>query len=358
MKPAPHDLPFRPRAFQIAEYLQKQVRAGQWSEQLPPERVLAAQLGVSRGVVRAALAVLQEQGIVTERSRRGTLVRKLSAQVSTGQLTVGILLLMKLEQTTHRTMAWINELRRLLYQKQVRVEIYDGYLRKPKFFRNLGSHAQHDAWVMVYPNHEALRWSLRTGIRAVVGGTVDVSLGLPSVDIHYRAIGRHAAGRLAALGHRRLAFVVDRREWGADQETAAGLMEGAAAHPGMTTHVYHHNGSPEGICALTDQLLNMKQRPTGWLTAVAHHSLTILMHLQRRRVALPGDLSLIIQDAEPWQRFASPEPTRYVANVAQLAQATAREVLRLLAGGSSQGKPQRILPELTPGETLGPAPAD
>ncbi len=356
MKPPLRASPYQSRATQVAEYFLELARTGQWGERLPPERLLAAQTGVSRDTVRAALAILQEKGVVTERRRAGTRIRKAASAGRTGPYTVGILVAMRMDYASYRTISWVDGLRRLLYQKNVVAETYDGYAHKPNFFRTISTRTRHDAWVVFYPPPEALKWSLRSGVRAIMASTVDPTLGLPSVDIHYRAVCHHAAGRLAALGHRRLALILHRREWGADKESAAGFLEGAAAHPEVTANIYHHNGTPEGICELTDRLLAMKQRPTGWITAVAPHSLTILMHLQRRGVAVPGEISLIAQDAEPWQHFAIPEPTRYEADISQLARATAREIFRALSGSTTPPKPQRIIPNLLFGRTLGPAP--
>lgn len=46
-----------------------------WNDQLPPERTLATQFGVSRGTVREALRRLQEMGFAVRRPGSGTFVR-------------------------------------------------------------------------------------------------------------------------------------------------------------------------------------------------------------------------------------------------------------------------------------------
>ncbi|RRK02683.1 GntR family transcriptional regulator [Opitutaceae bacterium TAV3] len=68
--------PYQLRSTQIAEYLRERLQAGEWAGQLPGERVLAEQAGVSRRTVRAALETLQQEGWVAERSRQGTQVAR------------------------------------------------------------------------------------------------------------------------------------------------------------------------------------------------------------------------------------------------------------------------------------------
>ncbi|MDO5286739.1 MAG: FCD domain-containing protein [Actinomycetia bacterium] len=62
------------RGFEVAlGYLDAQILAGRLSNgsQLPPERDLALQLGVSRGAVREAIRALQAQGIIVTQLGRG-----------------------------------------------------------------------------------------------------------------------------------------------------------------------------------------------------------------------------------------------------------------------------------------------
>lgn len=50
------------RAAQVLEILRHGLRMHEWSERLPPEKVLSAQLQVSRSTLRAALEMLRREG--------------------------------------------------------------------------------------------------------------------------------------------------------------------------------------------------------------------------------------------------------------------------------------------------------
>lgn len=72
------------RGFEVAfGYLEQGILDGKYSRgsQLPPERILAAQLGVGRGAVREAIRVLQAQGIVVSETGPGNGTRIQTAPV-------------------------------------------------------------------------------------------------------------------------------------------------------------------------------------------------------------------------------------------------------------------------------------
>ncbi len=66
-------------------------------DQLPPERDLCAQLGVSRTSVRAAVQRLAERGLVSVEMGRGTFVRQPSAR----QISERLALLLRLDQASY-----------------------------------------------------------------------------------------------------------------------------------------------------------------------------------------------------------------------------------------------------------------
>lgn len=70
--------PPKKKSLQVAEQLLELIRAGTLvaGSQLPPERILVEQLGVSRTVVREALSALQLSGILESHVGDGTYVAK------------------------------------------------------------------------------------------------------------------------------------------------------------------------------------------------------------------------------------------------------------------------------------------
>jgi GntR family transcriptional regulator len=66
---------------QIEQFLRALIVDGSWAprRRLPPEPVLAAQLGVNRGTLRRALAALITQGLLVPQRGRGTFVAPITA---------------------------------------------------------------------------------------------------------------------------------------------------------------------------------------------------------------------------------------------------------------------------------------
>lgn len=71
---------------QLSEDLRERLRAGEWAigEQLPTEAALAAEYGVSRSTVRAALQQLESQGLTITRHGMGTFVSPYGNAITAG----------------------------------------------------------------------------------------------------------------------------------------------------------------------------------------------------------------------------------------------------------------------------------
>ncbi len=68
----------------VVQQLLQRIRAGELpvGTRLPNEEELAAQMGVSRGILREALTTLQAQGYISRAPREGTIVQSLSGNES------------------------------------------------------------------------------------------------------------------------------------------------------------------------------------------------------------------------------------------------------------------------------------
>lgn len=58
------NLRIRSASGQLAEHLKEEIRAGRWTERMPGETWLVTNLRVGRDTVRAALAQMEEKGVL------------------------------------------------------------------------------------------------------------------------------------------------------------------------------------------------------------------------------------------------------------------------------------------------------
>jgi len=61
---------------QVAEDLERRIRAGEWTRRMPSMRIFADEYGVSHATISDALRVLAEKGLVITTKGRGSFVRK------------------------------------------------------------------------------------------------------------------------------------------------------------------------------------------------------------------------------------------------------------------------------------------
>jgi GntR family transcriptional repressor for pyruvate dehydrogenase complex len=97
---------------QIVEQVERSILDGQLKpgDQLPPERDLAGQFGVSRTAIREAMKVLREKGLVESQHGRGTFVTDSTSQVI--RHSVDRMMTMKMNQP--EAAAYLIEVRELL----------------------------------------------------------------------------------------------------------------------------------------------------------------------------------------------------------------------------------------------------
>lgn len=357
-------MPFQTRATQVAAFLRARIKSGEWGDAIPAERVLATQIGTSRTTLRLALDLLQQEGVVLVRSRQGTTVKEADSRGGRGRRmalrsrSVGLFLPVEMDHLFQRTILWIDECRRILYSRQIGLQVYQKKFRsdgaKNRAFRKLVRESRHDCWLISWSNSNASmkQWCEESNVPALVIGARHAGCGLPHVMVDHQASGHHAAAQMIRMGHRHLAMLMDREGKLGDMECSAAFLETARAHDGVVAEVIHHNGTTDGVCHLVDRLVERAEKPSAWLIADPLCYLTVHTRLMQRGVRIPDDISLVCRDEDAWLASCMPEPSRYVFDSRQLAKQVARMAERIASGASLAGMESHILPEFVAGATL------
>lgn len=368
-------------AAQTAQVLRKSIADGEWQQWLPGEIELARRLGIGRVTVRAALAELEREKLITAgQGRRRQIIlnpeaRRRAAAGAAASRAVGLLVPEPLHRLSGSTVFWIEELREHLERNGKSLELHvsaAAYRQQPEHaLEQLVARSPSAGWVLHRSTPQMQAWFDQQAAPAVIAGSQHPGVTLPSIDVNYTAACRHAAGQFSTKGHRHLAIL-------RPETTLAGDLQSVAAfsHGCQDVRCVQHDASVPGICAAMEELFftrtpaqaqqsaqaqhppqqqPQRPRPTGLFVFHARYLLTVLGWLQRKGLRVPRDVSVVCRDHQPFLEFVLPAPTRYVLD----KKIFARRLVRLVAahiGGAPLYQPHQILlPTFVAGQTLGQA---
>lgn len=359
---------FRPEsiAAQVARYLRDQIADGAWDSWMPAERELAERLRVSRGTVRAALAMLQAERVVQTAHGVGTRARRREAvRRQTGGATeapVCLLMPEPLNALRPYLIIWIDLLRSLLADSGIALHLHVA----PSCFGPRGGAplerlvAQHpgSCWVLALSNGSVQRWFERRGLPCVVLGQPAPESTLPAVAVDMRALGRHAAGELLRQGHRRLGIVVPSVSSPGVAAAVEGFV-GAVGNHGDAASFESIEVRADGVDAAIRRVLRRARAAaplTGALVLNPMVFLSLLTGLPTGGVLVPRDFSLITTHGDPFLGYVRPTAARYAVAHGTFVRKLLRMVLQVRAGGVRPGGLVLVAPDYVPGESQGPAP--
>lgn len=345
---------------QVAASLREQIATSGWSA-LPSERDLARRLQVSRRSVRKALLALRKEGLVRLVGRRTVPSSTRSAKPGASSGTViGLLLPEPIERARPFTTLWISALTNLLQEGGSRLEIESGQTyygtRSGTTLAKLVAMQPKRCWVLARSNRPLQQWFHDRGIPAVIAGTAYPGIAIPSVDADHIALGRHAAAQLVRNGHRRVGLFLETYQHAGDAETEQGFRQALrnVADAGEPT-LSRVERTPEAVIRELNRLLNLKQRPTGFLLCNSFSYLTVQTYLASLGYRVPEDFSLLSQDEGPFLTHVYPPPARYLTNPRKFAVALNRAINGVLNSDLSGPTKVRIIPDFLPGGSIATA---
>lgn len=352
------NLHIRSASGQLAEHLKEEIRAGRWREKMPGETWLVTNLQVGRDTVRAALAQLEEEGML----------------VSQGQGKQRRIVMAR-EAFTARSI----RVRILLYEKQDRADIDNSSLLaellgagldagfEDKSLKDLGMDAERvaryvkrnpaDAWVVSAASKEVLEWfaGQPTPAIAMYGRSAAVPIAaaytimIPGMT--------EAVRRLAELGHKRIVMIAreERRKPRLSRPEQAFIDELESA--GIKTGDYNlpdWKESREGLKRLLDELFRHSP-PTALIFQESQIFVASLCHLASRGIVAPRDVSLVVADRDASFAWSDPIPSHIEWDYRPVV----RRVVRW-AKNVAQGKEDRrqsgTESKFVEGGTIGPVP--
>lgn len=353
-----HSVPPRPSLItHSADFLREALLRGEWQEVLPSERTLCTRLRISRPTLRAVLAQLEQEGVISavvNKRRQILAVSQTSGKASASRM-IALLTPVPQQAMPPFVLFWVDALRELLAEAGYQMEVHicpHCFTTKPAGgLKKLAQRVPAAAWVMFRSTPVMQRWFIEQKLPAIVAGSCADGVELPSVDLDYRATCRHAATMLMQKGHRRIALLLPDSAHGGDVVSAQGFREAFAGRDAEPCVLPHHE-TAEQVIECLNEALRHKPVPTAFLVARSSHTLTVITHLLRLGHKLPRDFAVVSRDDDAFLDHVTPKVTRYSADAAKFAKRLARLVLELAQTGHTSTKPVRLMPDLRRGETV------
>ena len=345
------------------DVIREGIASGRWRDHLPGERGLSRELQVSRWTLRTALAALARQRLIRiVHGQACAIVRSGSASPRprgpARPWTVGLIMPDPLWRLRPTVTLWIDALRVRLQAMNAQLDLCEG----PRYYGAGGAKAlaevtqavPHDCWCLLLSSHAMQQWFHKRRLPVVVAGLSFADAPLPSVDVDYRAVGRHAAGALLAKGHRRIALLASHAGFAGVMDCEAGFREIFAQqrHEGQELIITHHAGAAVDVATALDRLLRRPARPTALFVQQSNTLLATITHLAQRGLAVGRDFALVAGEDEPYFRHLLPAITHYSFVSDLYARQVGWALQRAFEGSLAPGTRVQIMPDFITGETL------
>jgi LacI family transcriptional regulator len=307
----------RSAAEQTAVHLAEELGRGRWRGVLPGVNRLAEDLGVSRETVRAALALMERQGLLQPQGEgRARLIVEHSPPAGAKHpgLRVGILLRESLDHEVNGAfqrlvMGIWHGLEQAGHVSVFAPKAQEELDHQPARIIRMVKRFPADVWLVFAGSLEVLQWFAAGAQPALaIGGRLK---GLPIAGASrdplpaFRAVFR----QLIAMGHRRITLISGReRRQPSLSSIERTLQEEFAAHgiPFGPFNVPEWEPTPEGLDARLRELFRVTP-PTAIQVHSSAAAVGVLSFLHRQRIQVPEDVSLICESMENsmvWHRPA------------------------------------------------------
>ena len=249
---------------QVLEILRQNLRDGLWPEFMPSERILADELQVSRPTVRAALKVLHREGVIRISQGKQTRVVKRHRANAADPKIVTLLTPLPLHSITGSILLVINELRRHLQDAGYRLKLQsDMRLNDRNSRASLEKQvlqSVNSVWILLHQRLAVQQFFADRGLLTIAFGSTYKNVDIPSFDVDFRAVCRHAAGLLLRRGHRSIGFVTPKIELAGDLASEEGFRAAFEVSQHSNAHplIISHKRTVQSLCAAVDQAIHAR----------------------------------------------------------------------------------------------------
>lgn len=345
---------------QCVEHLRQSLRMGAWSGRLPGVQRLAKEAGVSKLTMRAAMRVLEAEGLVVLSEDGYSRYLANEATISPRSLRIGILMSEPLSDQIGQLQQLIPEIQHQLERAGFAPFLFHQTLSSlHNDARRIGkgiAQASLDACIVVSAPQEVLKWFVEQALPclALFGN----ASGLPIAYVGPDKAPEFAetVRRLVTLGHRRIVLLnhKERRLPSPGLSELAFLDELAAQGIEVSNfNLPDWDETPEGLNKLLENLFRLTP-PSAMIIDEVQLWVAVMQYCAQKGIQVPEHLSLVTTDYDPVFHWCSPKVTHIRWENQPIVQRVLRWA-RAVNRGREDIKQVFTPAKLVPGGTIGPA---
>lgn len=285
---------------QVAVHMRSQIVEQRMRGEMPGIHQLAADLMVNHKTVKAALEILQKEGILVSQGLGKPRRIRIEALGKAATLRIAILLYEPDDRKIDHILETVHQLveagHHPFYTKKALIELN----MNVNAVSRLVGRTEADAWLVVGGSLPVLEWFSQQAFPAfgLFGrvNTVPIASAIPNKQ----SALREAVGHLVSIGHRRIVMIAreDRRKPkpGSSEQH---FLDDLAAH-GIPTGPYNlpdWEETPGGMNALLDSLFRHTP-PTALLIQSLEFAMAVMLYCANRGIKIPQQLSVVTMDPD------------------------------------------------------------
>jgi DNA-binding LacI/PurR family transcriptional regulator len=345
-------------AEQVYRHLRGMIVDGRVRGELPGVLRLEAELVAGRRAVMAAIARLEQEGLVVGggvgRRRR---VSEDAAKLARGRSGLRVVILAYDEDDKRQApiLEMVHRLRETGHEATISAATSVGLGMEVERVATLVEQTAADAWLVVAGSRDILEWFSRCGVPvfAIFGRHLRLPIG--GAGPRMAPVMEVLANRLVDLGHRRISLLVHRERRVPRPGPPERAFLGTLAARGIVVGSFHlpsWKEDSEGFRHCLESLFQLTP-PTALVLAEPFMVLAAMQFLAERGLMVPGDVSMVCLEPDPVFTWSKPEMARIEWDPRRLIRAAVRWVEHVAAGiGDHTKTPIEVV--FREGETVGP----
>lgn len=342
-------------AEQLAAHLREEMQRGRWKDLMPGCDRLMKELGVGRDTINEALKQLEREGFLASQGRRRQRrIVRLPTPASTKPLRVKILHYEQADRYSQHNLSILAELQNKGYAADfARRSLQDLGMQAGRVSEFVAK-TPADAWIIEAGSREILEWFSRYHLPAMAMFGIFTGLPLAAVSLRKTPAMRIALQRLVDLGHRRIVLLTREER----RKPQPGLFERnyleELATLGVKPGSYNLPGwedSAQGLQRCLDELFAYTP-PTAILIDNLQLFTPVEQYLARRKIVVPGQVSLIVNDSHVLFDWSKPMISQLSGDYNKVVKRVCRWVENV-AKGKADHRQAFVDAEFIEGGTIG-----